>query len=76
MVQVLIGQYWAVGGFIFESLIVGRFVVLCWEICSFLLGDLYFILYICLGQFYCWEICSFLLVLLIVGIFVVLCWEI
>ena len=42
---VIIGQYWAVLDFILESLIVGRFVVFCWEICSFLLGDLYFPLY-------------------------------
>ena len=30
----------AVLGFILESLIVGRFVDFCWEICSFLLEDL------------------------------------
>ena len=35
---VIIGQYWAVLGFILESLIVGRFVVFRWEICSFIVG--------------------------------------
>ena len=37
---VIKGQYWAVLGFILESLIVGRFVVFRREIFSFLLGDL------------------------------------
>ena len=32
---VIKGQHWAVLGFILESLIVGRFVVFCWEICIF-----------------------------------------
>ena len=35
---VIKGQYWAVLGFILESLIVGRFVVFRWEICSFIVG--------------------------------------
>ena len=51
------GQYWAGLGFLFEGLIVVRFVVFCWEICSFIVGR--FVVF-------CWEICSF-----IVGRFVV-----
>ena len=35
---VIKGQYWVVKGFILESLIVVRFVVFCWEICSFIVG--------------------------------------
>ena len=44
------GQYWTVPGFILESLIVGRFVVFCWEICSFFVGTVH-----------CCKICSYLL---------------
>ena len=35
---VIKGQYWTVLGFILESLIVGRFAVFRWEICSFIVG--------------------------------------
>ena len=66
---VIKGQYWAVLGFILESLIVGRFVVFRWEICSFsfiLVWDSFVV-----GRFV-----VPLLVPFIVGRFVVFCWEI
>ena len=71
---VIIGQYWAVLGFILESLIVGRFVVFRWEICSFIVGRfVVFPLYqfgtvilledlqFFVGTVYCCKICSYLL---------------